>query len=206
VQCYGLRLWWSQWGSWCFLLTFIGWFGSGRGTRLSYCQECGLDRSEKGFTCFGRPLGWQVKYRETDYHKVYGRLVPVACNHKWRIYSRSTLELGMGLMGTTGVGCSPYPYSLLHSKTIPRLLLRLRDQSKAAAVVRSFDLSMYERNGPVYVAVSELNNVIDVSTEEQWWKKYRVLFLKPMSATDKERWWNTYQSQLLKPKRANHHE
>jgi hypothetical protein len=157
--------------------------------RGSYCRRCGLTRHEGGVLWFGFPVQWRVRYGDNTYHSLYARFVSAHCRHHWRTDTHSDFE---PLWLTGGVACGHFPTGLLldlraeELRWFPELLERreallllprLRDRSRPAAILTSFDLV---RNNPredaIFAALTELRQVSSTGEENRWWARHRQLF------------------------------
>jgi hypothetical protein len=140
-----------------------------------YCRYCGLTRHETRVLWFGFPLQQRVRYGDNTFHQLYARFVTAHCRHHWRRYTIRDWE-PLWLRG--GVGCGHVPTVLLDLHEEDLILLpRLRDPSKAAAVLASFDLTRdSSREDAIIAALAKLRQVSSAAEENRWWARHRQLF------------------------------
>ena len=157
--------------------------------RGSYCHRCGLTRHEGGVLWFGLPVQWHVRYGDNTYHYLYARCVSAHCRHQWRTETHSHRE---PLWLTWGVACGHFPNvllldlraeelrwfpELLERREALLLLPRLRDRSRAAAILTSFDLVRNNRReDAIFAALTELRQVSSAAEENRWWARHQQLF------------------------------
>jgi hypothetical protein len=140
-----------------------------------YCTSCGLIRLADFRTFLGLGGPRMIRYRETEFHRALLSTGHVECSHRWRAFywnhhhvHRDEVHIPIIL---TDHGWSGGQLDLLS---------RLEDPDKIATILTSLDLSevLDERHlnddGPAFEALKAVPHAIG---EQEWWARYRHLFV-----------------------------
>jgi hypothetical protein len=155
-------------------------FAVGDDEDRQYCTSCGLIRLSGFRTCLGLRVARSTRYLETEFHRLLCSTGGIECSHRWRAFYWNHHR--------THPGEAHIPYVLVdHGWSGDRLdlLSRLEDPDKIAAILTSIDLSELfderhiREDGPAFEALKAVPHAM---AEQEWWTRYRHLFVARLPA------------------------